>query len=99
MVFTGHGNAKMADLNVANVDIHILLKVFGILLEYLRKTKGNFWNILFWVFLFRGILKKFFHLYLAEISFRFNHRHEDIYPTILKMLKHTPFNKNLVRNL
>jgi hypothetical protein len=27
-----HGNAKMADLSVANVDIHILLKVFNILL-------------------------------------------------------------------
>jgi len=53
--FTGHGGAKMADLSVANVDIHILLKVFGILLEYLRKTKGNFWNILFWEFLFIGL--------------------------------------------
>ena len=39
MALTEHGNAKMADLSVANVDIHILLKVFGILLEYLRKTK------------------------------------------------------------
>jgi len=39
VALTEHGNAKMADLSVANVDIHILLKVFGILLEYLRKTK------------------------------------------------------------
>jgi hypothetical protein len=54
VVLTGPENAKMADLSVANVDIHILLKLFGILLEYLRKVKGNFWNILFWVFLFIG---------------------------------------------
>jgi len=30
-------NAKILDLSVT--DIHILLKMFGILLEYLRKTK------------------------------------------------------------
>jgi hypothetical protein len=54
VALTGHGNTKMADLNVANVDIHILLKMFDILLEHLIKKKGNFWNILLWVFLFIG---------------------------------------------
>jgi len=32
VVLIVHGNAKIADLSVANVDIHILLKVFSILL-------------------------------------------------------------------
>jgi hypothetical protein len=29
------------------------------------------------LFMYRGVPQKFFHLYLGEISFRFNHRHED----------------------
>lgn len=52
-----------------------------------------------WLYQYRGFPKKFFHLYLGEISFRFNHRNEDLFPTIFNLLKHTPYNKNLVRNV
>jgi hypothetical protein len=45
------------------------------------------------------ISKKFFNLCLAEILFRFNHRHKYFISTILKTLKYTAFNKNLIRNL
>ncbi len=43
-----------------------------------------------WLYPFRGVPKKFFHLYLAEACFRFNHRKEDIYPIFFKALKTMP---------
>jgi len=52
-----------------------------------------------WLYQYRGVPKKFFHLFLGEISYRYNHRNEDILPTIFKLLKHMPFDKNLVRNI
>jgi transposase len=36
--------------------------------------------------------RKFFHLYLGEVCFRFNHRHEDLKPLLLKLLKTTRMN-------
>lgn len=46
-----------------------------------------------WLYHYRGVPQKFFHLYLAELSFRFNHRHEDLYPLIYKLLKQTNSNQ------
>lgn len=51
----GHGNLRMEDLSVADVDIGLLLRVSGILSGFLKVLKGNSWNILFWVFLFIGL--------------------------------------------
>jgi len=31
-----------------------------------------------------------FHLYLAEVCFRFNHRNTDLKPLLLKLMKTTP---------
>jgi transposase len=42
-----------------------------------------------WLYMYRGVPKKFFHLYLAETSYRFNHRDEDLYPLLYKTLKAT----------
>jgi len=42
-----------------------------------------------WLTPFRGVPRKFFHLYLGEICYRFNHRKEDIKPLIIKKLKAT----------
>jgi len=65
--------------------------------DHINSIEG-FWSYAkHWLYQYRGIPKKFFHFYLGEISFRFNHRDKDIFPTILKMLKDTPFDKNLVR--
>jgi transposase len=48
----------------------------------------GFWSYAkHWLYHYRGVSKKFFHYYLAEISFRFNHRNEDIYPLIYKLLQ------------
>ena len=54
-----------------------------------------------WLYPYRGVPRKFFHLFLGEISFRFNHRHEDIFPLIYKMLRSTGYHEIqhiLVRN-
>lgn len=67
--------------------------------DHINSIEG-FWSYAkHWLYQCRGVSKKFFHFYLGEISFRFNHRHEDILPTILKMLKNTYFDKYLVRNV
>lgn len=42
-----------------------------------------------WLTPYRGVPRKFFHLYLGEICYRFNHRKEDIKPLIVKKLKTT----------
>lgn len=50
----------------------------------------------FWAFAktrpvrFRGLHKHTFYFHLKECEFRFNHRHEDIYRMILKMLRDFP---------
>jgi transposase len=44
-----------------------------------------------WLYLYRGVPRKNFPLFLGEISFRFNHRNEDIFPLIYKMLKATSY--------
>jgi transposase len=68
----------------------------------IRKEKGRphgrdhmngiegFWSYAkHWLYHYRGVPRKFFHFYLGEISFRFNHRHEDLYPLIFKLLRAT----------
>lgn len=42
-----------------------------------------------WLYMYRGVLQKFFHLYLGEISLRFNHRNEDLRPLITGLLQQT----------
>lgn len=44
-----------------------------------------------WLYQYRGIDRKFFHIYLGEISYRFNHRHEDILPLIEGLLRTTTY--------
>ena len=57
--------------------------------EHINGIEG-FWSYTkHWLHPYRGVPKKFLHLYLGEICFRFNHRNEDIYPLIIKMLQHT----------
>lgn len=46
-----------------------------------------------WLYQYRGVPKKFFHFFLAEISFRFNHREQDLFPLILDILKNTNINE------
>ena len=39
---------------------------------------------------FRGLAKHTFYFHLKECEFRFNHRNEDIYKLVLKMLREKP---------
>ena len=41
---------------------------------------------------FKGIDKNFFYLHLKECEFRFNHRHENLYLLLLKIIKKDPLN-------
>ena len=36
---------------------------------------------------FKGVAKHTFYLHLKETEFRFNHRHQNVYKTLLKMLR------------
>ncbi|WP_298723025.1 IS1595 family transposase [uncultured Ferrovibrio sp.] len=42
-----------------------------------------------WLYPYRGVPRQYFHLYLAEICYRFNHRDQDLKPLWLKLLKTT----------
>ncbi len=42
-----------------------------------------------WLYMYRGVPQKFVHLYLAELSYRFNHREQDLFPLLHKALRHT----------
>jgi len=42
-----------------------------------------------WLYPYRGVPHKYFHLYLGEICYRFNHRKEDLKPLLQKLLRST----------
>jgi transposase len=42
-----------------------------------------------WLYPYRGVPRKFFHLFLGELCFRFNHRQSDLFPLIYKLLHQT----------
>jgi len=54
----------------------------------------GFWSYAkHWLYPYRGVPRKFFHIYLGEISFRFNHRDEDIFPLIYKLMKRVGYSE------
>jgi transposase len=40
-----------------------------------------------WLYPFRGVPRPYFHLYLAEVCFRFNHRDEDLMPLLKRLMQ------------
>lgn len=61
--------------------------------DHINGIEG-FWSYAkHWLYQYRGVPKKFFHLYLAETSFRFNHRGEDIFPLIYALMKRTDISR------
>lgn len=42
-----------------------------------------------WLYPYRGVPGKYFHLYLGEVCYRFNHRDQDLKPLLVKLLKAT----------
>lgn len=54
-----------------------------------------------WLYPFRGVPRQYFHLYLAEVCFRFNHRAQDLRPLLLRLMQSKSIqelNPILVRN-
>lgn len=62
----------------------------------------GFWSYAkHWLYPLRGVPQKLLHIFLGEITYRFNHRDENIYPLILNMLQNTErqdIEKYLVQN-
>lgn len=55
--------------------------------DHLNGIEG-FWSYAkHWLYHYRGVPKKFFHIYLGEISFRFNQRDQDLFPLIYELLR------------
>ncbi len=40
-----------------------------------------------WLYPYRGVPAKYFHLYLGEVCYRYNHRHEDLKPLLTQLMK------------
>lgn len=54
--------------------------------DHLNGIEG-FWSYAKnWLYQYRGVPKKYFHLYLKEIEWRFNHRNLDLLPLLRKLL-------------
>lgn len=57
--------------------------------EHINGIEG-FWSYAkHWLYPYRGVPRRYFHLYLGEICYRFNHRKEDLKPLLLRLLKQT----------
>ncbi|MGA9840752.1 MAG: transposase, partial [Nitrososphaeraceae archaeon] len=64
--------------------------------EYVREDTSHingiegFWSYAkTWLYHYRGVPKQYFYLYLKEIEFRFNHRNEDIFRLLAKIMVRT----------
>jgi len=52
---------------------------------------GSFWSYAkHRLIQFHGVARHTFYLHLKETEFRFNHRHDDLYKVLLKMLRKDP---------
>jgi len=48
----------------------------------------GFWSYAkHWLYMYRGMPSKLVHLYLGEVSYRFNHRHEELFPLVYGLLR------------
>jgi hypothetical protein len=42
-----------------------------------------------WLYPYRGVPHQYFHLYLGEVCYRYNHRSEDLKPPLLRLMRQT----------
>lgn len=58
----------------------------------------GFWSYAkHWLYTYRGVGQNYFPLYLKEVEWRFNHRHENLIPLLKQQLKTTLPDKQLVQ--
>lgn len=68
--------------------------------DHINGIEGYWSYAKHWLYPYRGVPRKYFHLYLAEISYRFNHRQEDLKPLLIGLLRRVEYHvvrKILVR--
>jgi transposase len=54
--------------------------------DHLNGIEG-FWSYAKnWLYQYRGVPRNYFHLYLKEIEWRFNHRSENLVPLLRKLM-------------
>jgi len=57
--------------------------------DHLNGIEG-FWSFAkHWLYQFRGVPRRYFHLYLKEVEWRFNHRNENLLPILRGLLNQT----------
>ena len=55
--------------------------------EHINGIEG-FWSYAKnWLYPYRGVPRQYFHLYLAEVCYRFNHHGKDLKPLLFKLLR------------
>lgn len=69
--------------------------------EHINGIEG-FWSYAKnWLYPYRGVPTRYFHLYLAEVCYRYNHRDEDLVPllrTLMKRVERQDAQEILVQN-
>ena len=61
--------------------------------DHINGIEG-FWSYAkHWLYTYRGVPRKLFHLYLGEVSYRFNHRRESLFPLLRRILMHLQMEK------
>ena len=69
---------------VTEVDDSVRLAI-----AHINRINGieGFWSYAkTWLYHYRGVPKQYFHLYLKEIEFRFNHRQEDVFRVLTNII-------------
>jgi transposase len=61
--------------------------------DHINGIEGFWSDPKHWPYMYCGVPRKFFYLYLGELSFRFNHRDEDLFPLIINLLRQTSLTK------
>ena len=95
MDFTASDTAKLTNISVRSIHtIYIKLhKKIAVQCEKISPFNGikSFWGYAKKRLIkFNGIDKKMFYLHLKETEYRLNHRHDNLYLDLLKLLRNNP---------
>ena len=61
--------------------------------DHINGIEG-FWSYAkHWLYMYRGMPQKLVHLYLGEVSYRFNHRGEALFPLVNGLVRHLSMNE------
>jgi transposase len=95
---TKKGSLYYSDDHTAYTTLNLIGKhqvVAHVSEEYVRDNSHingieGFWSYAkTWLYHYRGVPKQYFHLYLKEIEFRFNHRQENVFRVLTNIVAKT----------